>query len=487
MANLKFSSQADSPFLRWHPVREALDESYRIYRLFLEPITKEDKERLLPKIKRDSAWHRELHLRCATWAPDGTTAINLLLNSVFGDEPERGYQGSESLEAWSENVDRLHTDLSAYSRKITRLSMTYGSAYTLLNLPKRPEGFEASSLDQEQGYLMPILRAFTPLELLNWKLDGGDELSEVWFITNEVMNNEWVYKWYHVTKTQYFEYALAVKAGEDEDPVLVADGTHGFGFVPVVPSYYEMVEPMIGDSYIKESAPLDIKKFGQEADAEYDRALVCHPQMYIKSKEDYGVIEVDAGKYLRVGPDDEAGYIQQSQETYRVNQEAILQTRMDIARKLQIDPLGFVIEQGKLQISGVSRQLSFALRESDMLTRIADIAEDFEARLLDMAYRIVENEEPVDVFSAYPKDFTLNSIDTQMEIYLKIGDQIPSPTYHAEMLKLFARAQLGNKPSVVEVAENEIDAAKFPASEPAPPTPPPTPQESDEEDIDEAE
>jgi len=482
---LNFSSSSDSVFERWHPVREAMDDTYRIYRLFLEPITKLDKDNLLPKIKRDSKFHHDLRIQLSQWSPDSTTAINLLLNSVFNSDPARGFQNSGNLEEWVENVDLMHTDLGDFTRKALRLSLAYGSSYTLLNLPQRPLGFEASSLDQEQQFLMPVLRLFNPLELLNWKMDVGDVLSEVWFVTLEVVNNAWAYKWYHVTKTNYTEYMLPVKDAENgEKPVEFASAVHGFGFVPMVPSYYQLVEPMIGESYIKESALLDIKKFRQEADAEYDRTLVNHPQMFVKTDEDFGTVEVDAAKYLKLKPDDEAGYLNPASTTYEVNEAAIKQTRMDIARKLQLDPTGFSNEEAKVQVSGVSRQLNFALREADMLAQVADVAEKFESDVLDMSFKIVEDQEPVDVFSAYNKDFTLNSVDVQMTVYNSIGDKIPSPTYHAEMLKSFARAQLGNKPTVVEEAEKEIDAS-FAAMAAEPDPEPPAPPESNDEVEDE--
>ncbi len=396
----------------------------------------------------------------ARWSPDSTTAIDMVVGSVFRSDPRREFGGSSALEDWVSNVDNAGTDLSAFIRKQTRLTLAYGSSYTFLNLPARPEGLEFNSLEEEIPFLRPILKCFNPLELLNWEVNLVGELVWALFVTKEALNGKWFLKWYEITSEQVAEWVLPL--GKDGDPELLVVGQHGLGFVPIVPGYFDFVEPMIGRSYIEQSAMLDLKKFVQEADLEYDRFMLAHPQMMVKAKSEIGAIEVDATKYLKLNPEEDAQYITLDKAPYEVNKESVLQTRMDIARKLRIDPLGFIVQQGKIELSGISRQLSFALHQSDTLTSVANIAETHDSNVLRMAFRILEAQDPVDVSVAYDKDFSLAAIDTQMSVYNDIGEKIPSKSFHDEMLTRFAAAMVGNIPKVIEAIELEIRSSDQP-------------------------
>ena len=467
MPFLNFSTDAKSRFLRWHPVRASLNQTYKIYRLFVDPIEVKDKNEILVKSTRESVFDHSLRVQLAQWSPDSTTAIDMVLSSVFRSCPRRMFNDSEDLENWIKDVDNHGTDLTTYVKKQTRLTLAYGSSFTLMNLPKRPIDLVVNSLADEKPFLTPILRTYNPLQLLNWITNPDGQLQYIMFIEKVVLHNAWFLKWTEVDLLDFREWVKPVKSPENEDPVLHAEGSHNFGFVPVIPSYYDLVEPMVGRSYIEQSAMLDIKKFIQEADLEFDRFMLSHPMLVIKATEEIGQIEVDASKYLKLQPTEEASYLSIDKAPYEVNAEAIIQTRMDIARKLRIDPLGFVVQEGKVQMSGIARQLSFALNQSDTLTTVANVAESLDNDILKMAYIIIENtNEGLDsVSTAYEKDFSLTAIDTQMEVYKEIGAGIKSETFHKEMNTRFANALIGNNPSLNEEIAAEIDGDKSESEE----------------------
>lgn len=478
---LKFSSSAKSRFLRWSPTREDMEKDYQILRLFIEPVTQEDKGKLLTKWGRVPPDHGELMLALSHWSPDSKTAVKLVLDAVFKQDPQRVWGESQQLEDWSYNVDNLKTDLSSYVRKATQSTLVYGVSYTLLGLPRKPDGLYVNSLADERPYLSPLLRLFSAPELVYPDINPATgELERVLFYCKDVAESQRVHHWYEADTASYREWVLPDgKDPESVEPQLYAEASHNFGFVPVVPSYFEMCEPMFGCSYLQDSAGLDIRKFLQETDKEYDRYLSCHPQRIIKSdagtvKDDrgnttveganpYGTVRVDASASMLMGKDDDTFYLTIPQDVFEVTSEAIKQTRMDICRALRIDPLGFIIQEGKIEISGIARQLNHAQQQADTLTAVAEVAEEAESNLIQMAYTIMENKEPGEnVNSAYVKDFSLTAIDTQMKVYMEIKDLIASPTFHKTIATRFAKTLIGNMPQINEQVEKEIEAAEGP-------------------------
>lgn len=455
--DLPFSSQATSKWWKLHPMREEMDTTLRLYKLFCEPVSIEDKRKLLITSTREAKFDSQLRLSLSVWAPDSSTAVEVILASVFRQQPTVNY-GHEMVEEWSHEVCPNQT-LNSYVVDVSQMLLKMGSVYTLFNLPARPSDMQVNSAADEIGYQAPKLKTFTPLNLVNYKV-GNEVLTWIMFYEPGFdSDGNAIHTWTEVDTTTITEWILP-KGKEKDTPTQSMHGTHNFGFVPIVCGYNQYCGPLWGHSFIKNSAALDVRLFTQTSDLEYDRYLTSHPMLVAKSDEDLGMIEIDAAKYISMKPSESLDYLSINETSFKINLEQIKETRMAIARVLHIDPLAFVSDPSQINISGVARKLSFSIHQADTTTSIANRIEQYHSNLIKMAYVIMVGSTDVDdVCATYQKDFSISDIDTQVEYYARPEVQsIKSPTFHMTMQKRIAQALVGNSPEINDIIEKEIDS-----------------------------
>lgn len=458
----------DNKLYRIHPHRLQLEGSIYDYTLFDDDYWFQEEYRqimqnlLIGNTLDAGQTGSDLRTILATWSPESKFILNKTVNIIFNSNVIRNFPNSR-IEQWSENVDRLGTSLKIWSRRTTREALRYGSAFTALLMPSSlPE--TPRSLADQRNDLFPILRGFTLAELVDWEVDPLGNLTKVMFIVDDYVDGVPVWHWYYITDEKYEEWTLersrTVQANaKGEEPQLIAQGHHDFGFCPVIAQYgLEMVRPMIGPSMISDTVPLDFAALRHLNDLEFNSHQSMHSTLLIwSSNKSFGNAVMNNGQqYIKLEPnsDEKMEYLTPPNAPFDVAKDLVDFYNKRIAKLLNQDPLGDYDSIGKMDIAGIARQLSNRLTEERQLISLADRVEEFETRLLRMVHQITDNlmEADPSVCVSYPSDFSISTIDSKMVVYEKYRSLIPQDikSWHLFMMESIAKGTVGDIPELHE-------------------------------------
>ena len=418
--------------------------------------------RLLPKMFREAINDYLMRLLvAAVWSRESKAIVNRLVDSLFQVKPTRNVP--DYITEWTKNVDGYGTRLSTYVRRSETKALLYGQNYTLIELPKRD--LSGLSFSEQQKAISPRLTMFNALEIINWKYDDNCELLEAVFIKstyNDDGNKVW--RWYFATRESIKIYE---KTMEDtgEDPKLIHTAEHDYGFVPVVVHYgVEMYEPMMGASFIQDTVELDIAKLRRDSAVLYSAERSAYNQLVVWTNEQtFGEIKAKDDGYLQLRPDsdEKIEYLQYDTKPIDINMQISQNILKNIRSTLGVDPNSVENESGKLNVSGISRQLSYMQSEKRKLVAMADRIEEFETALLRMVNRIMTLEDDETISVCYPDEFSLQSADAVMETYREYKDIIPveaAPAWHKTMMEEVAKATIGENEELIKEIEEQLDS-----------------------------
>jgi len=148
------------------------------------------------------------------------------------------------VELWWENVDGRKTGIDDYIKAAWDPGATFGYMVIYMDRPKGPEPQTAA--DQQ----MPILRAYTPIDLVDWAVDDNGELMEVKLLEaaprtlNDPASQQLNYRVRYITRETW--------QLQDKDGTALEQGDHQMGTLPVVLLYTQRrpLTPIIGQSVL---------------------------------------------------------------------------------------------------------------------------------------------------------------------------------------------------------------------------------------------
>jgi len=175
------------------------------------------------------------------------TIIKAKKSALFREAPTRRIGNDEKepanapLRTWWSNVDGKRTHIDDFMKTAWDPAATFGHMAIYMDRPKGPR--PVTRADQRQ----PILRRYTPLDLLDWAEDENGELTEVLFqeaaprrVGEAVTATDYRLR---LVTADYWRYMNA--SGE-----ILDEGDHQMGRLPVVLLYGERrpLLPTIGES-----------------------------------------------------------------------------------------------------------------------------------------------------------------------------------------------------------------------------------------------
>jgi hypothetical protein len=174
--------------------------------------------------------------KLASYENFAATIINALKTALCREQPIRRVgDGSEKdapptpIEEWWENVDGAGTHMDDFMASAWDIAATFGHVHLYLDLPKQmaPAEMVPTAADQP----MPFLRAYTPLDAMDWIVNDLGDLTAIKFqelAPRETLEVAWrpEVRVRIITDTAWRLY--------DQKGGLVEQGEHQMGRLPVV-------------------------------------------------------------------------------------------------------------------------------------------------------------------------------------------------------------------------------------------------------------
>jgi hypothetical protein len=280
----------------------------------------------------------------------------------------------ETVAEFQQDVDLAGTPLIDFWRRSVEPSvLLYQSAYILIDVPV--QGTFASRAQQKaMGGLRPILRCYTPQDILNWYEDEQGNLE--WAVLKLLATEQEdpfqpakVYdRWYVFTRSQVAAYQREHKKDEvrvgDNPPdgnATLMEGfprEHSLSDQNIVPLFKQDIDTSIWIGNRVES-PL-VKLLNLENSHDYSLEMTNLAQLAVFAEKPIDKIQTGGGYYLQFGKDDRCEFIEQSGKSFIASQSRIIELREEVYR------LSYLVAQGRSASAAASSQSGYS-KEQDML------------------------------------------------------------------------------------------------------------------------
>ena len=392
---------------------------------------------------------------------------------------------------FDQDATRTGTDFDSYQKHVLRYALRDGVAFTLVDAPT--ENARAESGAQQKP---PFCETWTAAEVVNWSVDVHGHLSwavtrrDVWVQDSPTAGKIKYRLWRILTQTTGEGYR-APWVGEDfsrepepdsdalPDPTVGVGGvwTHDLGMVPLVPLYAEELEPMVGESYIKDVSLADHRKLQFDSDQAMASYLDGSPLLAVWTNDDLDDIGAGAGKTLKLKPDtnEDARYLQPAVAGMQLRSGETESTMRQATNLAGIDPESVVQPgAGRQARSGVSLALSFSTAEAPTLGAISDEMERHDRGVHELVTRYASRE----LFAADDQAFggivkltrswDLMGAERQADLALTAKPLVKSEAWMRATAKSLARQIPGNlADEELQTIDGEIDEADYsPIGEP---------------------
>ena len=478
---------------RTHPVYDKMKPEWERYRDVTEAII--DVDKYLHRTTHEDESLFDFRKLISEFVPECPLAIRSIETAVATQKPKRFIPDPDKkyLASFIDNADLNGNHIDNVNLDILRTLLTYGTTRIVIS-NFRPQNIQTRFDEQQQG-VQPYLVDYSPLDVINWETDrlGNPE----WVVIQEIYTKQQDplsdrterIAIIVLTKTTWTRYEF--ERGQDGKAITLLDieeGAHDLGIVPII------VEPLRGrgkkkfqgDSFIKVSSRLDIRKFRYESDWNYDLYIHAHPLLVMKAAEELAVIGVGANAVLKLDPtqNEDAKYLETPTSAFEALQSAITEIRHGIYRQAGTDPLGILEPNSRtFQATGVARAWSFTTTENRVLAAVGEIMERIEQQQFDFALRYLTGKTPSNgeiLFKgqiSYPARYDPASIAMLLDECERLPMIINSPGFIRWKHKMYMQRTAEDIPQQELMRwEEEVDKGEIigaPAGTLSKPNPPP--------------
>jgi hypothetical protein len=475
---------------RTHPL---YDKFLSAWVMYLDLYEGENLERYIHRHARESAESHAMRAKRIVYRNFCAPVIDLYLHYIFSKHisrtpvpgapaavPTGGIEG-EWVE-FQKNVDRRQNTIDRYMVQVARYALIFGHVFIAVDMPtvRQPPRHEA---ERKQRGLRPYFVTYFPTEVPNWALDEDERL--LWIRFREPLPDA---ADPYLVKDRDTRYAI------DEDPLLaypashrrlgrrphraryrtwtrtewaihevrgdtvllVDQGVHGLGEVPVVPVYNRRSAryPFLGQSLIADIAKLNVGILNMDSmidEAVYQQVL--NILVIGRQPQDAEEIIIGTNNVLEYSGDRPPYFLSPSTAPTAFMEDRTQRLREEIYRLAKLG--GGLGLEPRAAPSGVA--LAFEFNETNaVLAERADELENAESAAHRLWHKWLRSEwrGAID----YPDDFSVQSFLEELQMITTGGDAIRSPTFRRTLEKRAAKRILRNtEKEVLERVDQEID------------------------------
>lgn len=452
-----------------HPLYDAHQQSWLLYRDSYIGGTRyiENRAYLFKHFREDQGDYAD-RLRRAVYPNFCRRVIDTYNAFIFREPISRVPHGDDAaFKAFESDADLRGTSLTQFmSEEVQKPASIYGHVVVLVDLPSTDVA-PATRLDDAKLGMRPYVTAYSPLDVVDWALDGDGDYTYVRFREEAGDESTWdadrkeprcIYRTW--TQTEWLIH--------DDTGALLRSGTHDLGVVPAVrvPILPDMDCPELGQSILADIALLNRAVYNYRSLLDEFLYRQCFNILGIpttgsmtKEKIEEWLKEFGTTRgFFYDGTGAPPSYVSPPVSPA----EFLLKTMETTAQE--------IVELAKLQdrsatqktASGIARAYEFQ-ESNSAFTKIARNLQASEEKIIWLFYRwkdatVRPNEVPVAV--EYPTDFNLRTLAEEIDDALALLTMQISPTFNAEIRKRVAEQALPEADDATEKKiRDEIDAA----------------------------
>lgn len=384
---------------------------------------------------------------------------------------------------WLENVNRRGDGIDRFMSNAGRFALTCGHVYALVDMPQSEQEIQTDQQRKDLG-IQPYTTLYFPQDAPNFAVDDKGELLWIRFIepappqedpfsdklvdsiSSKVLQqdtgktqspNKSKKASYYKTWTRDHWYLHKVEADE---ALLVQEGDHPCGMVPVVPIYNNRFARFnfFGQSLISNISDINVAIYNWSSltDEEiYQKCLnILVVQKGIGTEENE--IIIGSNNVLEWDGASPPFFLSPATDPGAFIQNTIREAREEITRLAKLGGgMSIDVQTSK---SGVAHAFEF----NETNRTIAEKADELE-RAEDKIHYLYHkwlNSEWRGVID-YPDNFSVESFDTELNLALAAKQVVRSPTFARELEKRVVKKVLHNvEEELLQIIEKEIDTTE---------------------------
>lgn len=461
---------------RTHPVYDAMMGEWDRYTDVTTAMC--DKTKYLNRTIHEDPALYEFRMAISDFIPECPLAIRSIETTISNQAPRRDIPNDQAklLEPFLGNADLMGNHLNNVNLDVLASLLTFGTLRVVIS-NFRPVNVQTRADEIEKG-VQPYIAVYSPLDVLNWEMDRTGLLNwvlirESYTTQDDILGSREKHErfiFYDRKTWKTWEFAIG---GEQGSAIQLLGtptvGEHNLGMVPMItePLRGRGTRRMAGESFLKLSSRLDIRKFRYESDWNYDLYLHSHPTLVVKAIQELALTGIGSNAVLKLDPkaNEDAKYLETPSAAFEALQKAIEEVRHGIYRQAGTDPLG-VLEPGQnaFQASGIARAWSFTTTENRVLASIAEVMERVEMQEFELAMRYLTGKTPKigeRVFEgriSYPQRYDPSSVAALLDEIERLPRIVMSEGFHKWKQKQYVnRSAEDAEPSDIREWEAEID------------------------------
>jgi hypothetical protein len=344
------------------------------------------------------------------------SVVDTYLGHLFKKQPDRRTNNNAILDQFITKTNmRGDVNLSQLMRNAMAIAFNIGFSYILVDMPNIETISKADEIEKgKRAYAYVV----SPLDVLDWDLDEHNNFNWVKIKESGIAESndpfgthKAITKYRIWTRTEWYLW----EADGESDPILIGDGDHNLGVVPLVPVYYEKLNgnTILGNSGIKDIAQMNKRLFNllSEKDdllRQQTFSILIYPSNSVDG------LKLDTDRVLGYDPSsaNKPEFIAPAASTIESYHNDIKLIIDEMFRLARLDHTG--IEKHSIARSGISLQLEFEKTEQ-VLKSLAINLQTAERFVLELVAKWNGMDLPEDIEIEYSQSFGLQDIGVVLE------------------------------------------------------------------------
>jgi hypothetical protein len=254
--------------------------------------------RRLPKWPKEEADAYKERLALSTLLPALSETVQNMTGRVFAEPITLGDDMPESIQAFTQNIDRQGNNLQVWAQSLFSIALSHGLCHVLVDYPKTTDAegnpTARTAAEEKAAKVRPYVVMVTPQQVIGWRsseVDGEHSLTKFWYMEAiEVDDGD-----FGVTLIPQIRVlvpgAWAVyqeQTGKDGKKVWVEtdQGTNSLGVIPLATLYTKRTGFMTATPPLLELAHLNVKHWQSQSDQDNILHVARVPMLAISGVDD---------------------------------------------------------------------------------------------------------------------------------------------------------------------------------------------------------
>ena len=420
------------------------------------------RDKWLPMEPRETSSAYDNRLRRSYLYNAYRDTVEKLVSKPFSRPVNVSGQLPERLGSMVGNMDLSGRDLTQFSRDVFTAGVTYGISHILVDFPQFAP--TATLADERSSGVRPLFVHVPPTNLIGWRTEtqeNGEQLVVQARIYETQIEPSGAYgdhevEYIRVYTPENWQVWRRVKGGKEGDFVLVDEGAHTFGAVPLTTFYVSRTGTFTGAPPLEDLAWLNLAHWQSLSD---QRNILRFARVGLLFAAGFSDEEMEEG--LTIGPNQLIRSTNESAKvSYVEHKGAAISAGQDDLDKLE-DRMKVLGLQPLVSRTGNQTATGRALDESRTHTAIQAWVRSLENTLrqaFDMAARWIKLDLPADFALDINNDFGLSeraADDIKSLIEMRNTSQLSAETFLREVKRRGLLSEAVDIEEEIDLIESE--------------------------------